>query len=217
MIEEKPSSRGDSSPRVDYMETKNEDLRIRRTRKLLCDALFSLIMELPFEEILVTDICEKAMVHRTTFYKHFSDKNKLLEYGLNELNDIFQESNVVIHSGENLKDYYMGLLRQLLIYMKTNRAIYLPRLIQSGNLTVMTTLHQALCHIILSKLEEECSNSHLFSIPIEVIAEFYTGACISVTRWWLENDMPLSIDALMKDFDLLTLSKIPTTQKENNN
>ena len=57
-----------------------EDLRQRRTRKLLADALLSLLEERPLSEISVVDICQRAMVHRTTFYAHFDDKLALLRY-----------------------------------------------------------------------------------------------------------------------------------------
>ena len=50
-----------------------EDLRQRRTRKLLADALLSLLEERPLSEISVVDICQRAMVHRTTLYAHFDD------------------------------------------------------------------------------------------------------------------------------------------------
>ena len=45
-----------------------QDLRITKTHKYLFDALFSLMAEKPFSAISVTDICARAMVHRTTFY-----------------------------------------------------------------------------------------------------------------------------------------------------
>lgn len=57
-----------------------EDLRIVRTRKLLSRALFELLETTPYEKISVLDICERAMVHRATFYNHFEDKDHLLEY-----------------------------------------------------------------------------------------------------------------------------------------
>ena len=59
-----------------------EDLRQRRTRKLLADALLSLLEERPLSEISVVDICQRAMVHRTTFYAHFDDKLALLRYAV---------------------------------------------------------------------------------------------------------------------------------------
>ena len=57
-----------------------EDLRQRRTKKHLMNALVELMEERPFAELSVVDICERAMVHRTTFYAHFTDKEDLLRY-----------------------------------------------------------------------------------------------------------------------------------------
>src|SRR5437763_13744482 len=66
------------------------DLRVRRTYKFLWDALLALMTERNFESITVTDICERAMVHRTTFYKHYEDKNGLLFHVIqDELNALF--------------------------------------------------------------------------------------------------------------------------------
>ena len=45
---------------------KKEDLRIRRTKKLLSNALFELIKKKPFDKVSVCDICDAAMVHRAT-------------------------------------------------------------------------------------------------------------------------------------------------------
>jgi len=61
------------------------DLRVRRTHKLLWEALMAELSERAFEEITVTDICERAMVHRTTFYKHYADKYALLEQGMRQM------------------------------------------------------------------------------------------------------------------------------------
>ncbi len=55
------------------------DLRVRRTHKLLWEALMAELSERAFEEITVKEICERAMVHRTTFYKHYEDKYRVCE------------------------------------------------------------------------------------------------------------------------------------------
>src|SRR5215472_8900787 len=63
------------------------DLRVRRTRKLLWEALMAELSERAFEEITVKEICERAMVHRSTFYKHYEDKYALLEQGMRQMYD----------------------------------------------------------------------------------------------------------------------------------
>lgn len=54
------------------------DPRVRRTRKLLHDALRSLLNERPFSAITVQDIAERATVNRATFYSHYLDKYDLV-------------------------------------------------------------------------------------------------------------------------------------------
>jgi AcrR family transcriptional regulator len=53
------------------------DPRVRRTRKLLEDALRALIEERPYAEISVSDISDRATINRATFYAHFDDKAHL--------------------------------------------------------------------------------------------------------------------------------------------
>ncbi len=70
---------------MDYQKEDHLDLRQRKTRKLLVEALAQLLVERPYQELSVVDICNRAMVHRTTFYAHFNDKQELLRYLLEGL------------------------------------------------------------------------------------------------------------------------------------
>lgn len=50
------------------------DLRVRRTHALLQKTLIDLIAEKGFDAVTVGDIAERAMVNRSTFYRHYPDK-----------------------------------------------------------------------------------------------------------------------------------------------
>ncbi len=63
------------------------DLRIKRTHKMLREALISLTLEKEFDAITVKDISERAMINRTTFYLHYEDKHDLLLRCMNEVFD----------------------------------------------------------------------------------------------------------------------------------
>ena len=54
------------------------DRRVVRTRKLLQDALFELILRNGYESIRVQDITDEANLGRATFYVHYKDKEDLL-------------------------------------------------------------------------------------------------------------------------------------------
>src|SRR4051812_37849709 len=55
------------------------DPRVRRTRKLLQQALTDLLAEKSFHSINVQDVVDRATVNRATFYAHFTDKYALLD------------------------------------------------------------------------------------------------------------------------------------------
>ncbi|MFC0041986.1 TetR/AcrR family transcriptional regulator [Actinomadura rayongensis] len=56
-----------------------ENVRTRRTRKLLREALTELIAERGFERTTVSAITERAMVSRAAFYRNYQDKYDLVE------------------------------------------------------------------------------------------------------------------------------------------
>lgn len=60
------------------------DPRVRRTRRLLVDALSALMKEKSIPSITVGDLTTRAGVNRATFYAHFPDKFALLEHSVRE-------------------------------------------------------------------------------------------------------------------------------------
>jgi AcrR family transcriptional regulator len=61
------------------------DPRVKRTRKLIVEAFFSLMAEKSFHAISVQDIAERATVNRATFYLHFEDKYALMDWVVRDL------------------------------------------------------------------------------------------------------------------------------------
>lgn len=59
--------------------TEKPDRRIRKTKAAFAKALLTLLDEKPFKKITVTDIVTYADVNRGTFYKHYQEKEDLLD------------------------------------------------------------------------------------------------------------------------------------------
>ena len=55
------------------------NVRVRRTRTLLREALVALIEDRGFDRITVGELCERAMVSRAAFYRNYRDKYDLVE------------------------------------------------------------------------------------------------------------------------------------------
>lgn len=70
------------------------DLRVIKTKRALSESLFTLLESTMFSSITVNMICDEALVHRTTFYKHFYDKYDLLSYLLQNITKDYFEKDL---------------------------------------------------------------------------------------------------------------------------
>ena len=95
-------------------EEENLDLRQRRTRQSLVKALEELLVERPYQSLSVTDICQRAMVHRTTFYAHFNDKQELLRYLLLGVERRCVEACLPRDWSGEARDYFLTAARNVL-------------------------------------------------------------------------------------------------------
>src|SRR5262245_57855262 len=82
---------GNCSGNQSAMEVERVDRRVRRTRRLLREALLSLTLEKGYDQVTVQEVLDRADVGRATFYAHFTDKDDLLISGLLELRDSLRE------------------------------------------------------------------------------------------------------------------------------
>ena len=64
---------------------KKIDLRLRKTYQSLHAAFTELLEEKRFEELTVGELCDRAAIRRTTFYKHFADKYDYFAFYLQEM------------------------------------------------------------------------------------------------------------------------------------
>jgi AcrR family transcriptional regulator len=186
-------------------KTKGDDLRIRRTYKLLGEALYSLLEEKSFDDLSVIDICERAMIHRTTFYRHFEDKYHLMAYCVQRLTEEFAAASLAIYDEKNPKAYHLDVIRRTLRHFAEHKRMILLLADQRKSDFVRTTLHEVISRDIQRKLEErkKTNKRTSFRVPISVFAEYHAGALISLTFWWLRNSMPYSEDRLTHYIDVL--------------
>src|SRR5438046_9676663 len=66
------------------------NLRIRRTKSLLREALIALIEERGFDALTIGELTSRAMVSRAAFYRNYQDKYDLVE-------QIFEEVLSTMH------------------------------------------------------------------------------------------------------------------------
>lgn len=167
------------------------DLRVRRTHKLLWEALMAEMSERPFEQISVSDICERAMVHRTTFYKHYEDKYALLEQGLRQMyNTLLAESEHLPPSAYSVEEpppYFVRLFE----HVAQHERFYRLALCGDGISRFQRLLRTYFADEITGTMRGEHAAGNL-QVPIAIHAHFLAGGILSLLAWWLEQGIPLS-------------------------
>ena len=168
------------------------DLRVRRTHKLLWEALMAELAERPFTEITVQDICERAMVHRTTFYKHYEDKYDLLEQGMRRMFDslVGDEEHLPpsAYSVANPPPYFVRLFG----HAAQHQQFYRLMLSGEGIGRFQKLVKDYIAEAASVKMGTGTPTNQHVEVPVEMHAHFMAGATLSILAWWLENDMPLS-------------------------
>ncbi len=74
------------------------DLRVVKTEKIIRESFLELRNEMPLEKIRVKDICDKALINKSTFYKHYSDVFDLSD----KMEDEFISSIINIEGRDSL-------------------------------------------------------------------------------------------------------------------
>lgn len=183
---------------------KKVDLRIIKTKKVLYEALEDLMIDNSFEEIKVSDICAKALINRSTFYAHYTDKYELLDEYINSLKDDLQselEKNININ---NTKEYYIEMIRLLLNHIEEKKNTYLSIMIKNKNSILMDIVDDVINKNILEQIKEENSKK----IPSTIIIKFYLGGVINICLEWLKYDNKYSKDEIINYIDKLIPSDI---------
>lgn len=183
------------------------DLRVIKTKQNLYKSLIKLMQEKNFEKIKVSDICEDALVNRTTFYSHFEDKYELLL-------DWFEIQKKILLANLNnnnnvlfTKEYILEFLSTLIDYVEENREIFNAIMINNQNGIFMDFLIDATEMEVYSKLKEK-KDVIKSSIPINFIVKFYVGGIINVTTSLITKNKSYDKDTLLLYFNKLIPSKI---------
>ncbi len=174
---------------------KKTDLRIIKTKNLIYNTLIELMKDKTFEEIKVSDICNKALINRSTFYSHYEDKYDLLVDFINNLKDEFITELNKNNSNLNAKEYYIELIKIFLNHIEERKEMYTSIMINNRNSIMMDILLDVVNNDLLKKMSNDEFET---SIPYDIIAKFYLGGVINIGVEWLKDNKKYSKDDIIK-------------------
>ena len=177
------------------------DLRIIKTKNALYQALLDLMREKEFEEIKVSDICNKALVNRSTFYAHFEDKYELLSSYIGDLKDSLANELKKNKTINSTKEYYIEMIKLFLNHIEDKKDSYLAIAINNRNSILTDMLYDVIDHDIISRLNND--DSFNGKVPNTIIAKFYLGAVVNMAITWINNINKYTKDEMIEYLSIL--------------
>jgi AcrR family transcriptional regulator len=176
----------------------SEDLRVRRTRKLIQQAFRELTVEKGFSTITVQDIADRAMVNRSTFYRHYLDKYDLLEKHLDEVYAISSEEEVMAEKIRlKLDDVPAGLL-SLLRHIQKHADFYRVMLGPKGDPFLVDRMRQNTARRFQALLAVDPLQNATNPPPIDLRTHYISYAGIGAFIWWLDHQEECSAEQLAR-------------------
>ncbi len=156
-----------------------QDRRVRRTQQLLARALITLTLEKGYEAVTIRDITERADIGYATFFRHYRDKDALLQ---------------------DVLDVVLAELIDLLCPVKADvepaaAGVLLFRYVQEHSEVVRVllgshTLLQRLIKVATQNVASDHTPLAGSAVPFEIAAHHFVTATISLIQWWLDHQMP---------------------------
>ncbi len=161
------------------------DLRIVKTHKALVDAFIELLGEKRFEDITVNELCERAMVRRATFYKHFADKFEFFAFVIRTKQEEFDASSRPHSDQAHAQSLYLQIVKNTLEFVNSNRKLVQTVLESKMLPTLLDILSQQIAMDVTRKLKEDAQNGVRLPASPQVMAQFFTGALVYTVKWWV--------------------------------
>lgn len=176
------------------------DLRVRKTYLALTRALLDMMEEMRFEDIRVSELCDRAMVRKSTFYKHFADKYELLTFTVRQMQSQLNSQLAEECREGNVVEYYTRLAELVLKRLSENGALVESTLRSNSFPLIMSILSDQIMLDIRGKLKEDAIRGERLPVSSEMMAAFFVGGVMEMLRCWLQKGRRLDDRELIEQF-----------------
>lgn len=162
-----------------------DDRRVRKTRKLMVDALAKLLAEKPLNNITVREIADMADINRGTFYLHYKDVFDMVDKIQAEL---FEKFNSIITDYMPTADSkrLFPLLEKLFELLAENANLARALVSKHGDAAFINKLKNVVREKCLADMPNP-GNEH--SKEFEYFFSYISSGCTGLCHAWLEGDM----------------------------
>ena len=171
---------------------KKTNLKVINTKRKLSKSLISLLTSKSITEIDVSELCQKAGINRTTFYKHYASLYHLLDELIVQFFKRIETLFLSLSSGENTTSKVAYLLK----YLKQNREFVTIIMNNNSFSTISERLIQLnfICNLINSNIQYR-KNDY---VSEDYYVDFIISGWIAAIRRWVNENCDLDVNTLAR-------------------
>ncbi|RLD07361.1 MAG: hypothetical protein DRI32_01030 [Chloroflexi bacterium] len=177
----------------------SQDRRIRRTQKLLGEALISLALEKGYKNITIQEVTERADIGYRTYFRHYAGLDELLVDVAQSRSDEIYEILNIPPANTTLDDpipLFREIGKTLFQHVEDNLTDFRFLLLDNSVRFVLEPVIKKSC----TKIETLLSALPQNNISAAIAANHIIASAFSLMRWWLLNDMPHSPERMGEIF-----------------
>jgi AcrR family transcriptional regulator len=173
------------------MSRQASNIRLRRTQKLLREALVALVEERGFEALTIGELTERALVSRAAFYRNYEDKYDLVS-------QIFDEAmrDLLAAVGDLGRGHPAEIWVTFFEHIAEYERLYRALLGKNGSPWFVRKMRAALAGLINERgqLAHGPSGDHrpMHSFSDEFVPDLASVLFVEAITWWLEQGRPYS-------------------------
>ena len=172
---------------------KKEDRRVRRTKKLLTQALTQLLQEKQINEIPIKELTDLADMNRGTFYLYYKDMFDMLEKiedGMFEALDAI----VSLHEHDDMSQQTKPILLDLFRFIQDNQEMCRVLLSPHGDMNFLHRLHEVVrekCLKAWPNIRKEKGEA-----DFDYHYSFVVFGCAGIIRAWVNRNCSESAEKM---------------------
>lgn len=172
---------------------KKIDSRIIRSKRDLANALEELLQEKNLDDISITEITDRALVSKNTFYNNFSDKGDLLNFLFDRYSEAMEtEIDKIVNA--NLEDEKKALFEcdKLIVHFFYGSKLSFERIVKNDKSRTLYWAMNDFIKEIVKKLIKKYSLISDMDIPSNLVGYMCSGAFSNMIYYMYSEDTRIS-------------------------
>lgn len=178
-----------------------EDRRVRRTKRMLLNALTTLLAKKKINHISVTELAELADINRATFYLYYKDIFDMVDQLENETINVFTQSLSQFHNVSMDYNDTLNFYTYIFIFIKENSDLIKILLGPNNDQLIQQKLYNAIWEFYtLDQL-------NCFDVKQKYTIPFLISGCIGIIKKWIEDGLTVSPEDMAKFVVDMTMNR----------